>query len=192
MNSETQLFSTLRVYKVLRRIKQPHSGTPGRTPSLFDKCTGFFYMRYTTHGTNGFTSHPKDESIVRSIVKHLHLAQGRPDCTVLCNIFKRCSLNYCLNPHSDITTRNLNLMLWKEKVCTVRIIPLAPKVLGVSTASEPNVFWPDAALPNIAAGVLGAWLPNTAAGVTAAEAAGADSLFGSLDTVRKNWHSIFL
>ena len=35
--------------------------TPGRTPSLFDKCTGFFYMPYTTHGTNGFTSHPKDE-----------------------------------------------------------------------------------------------------------------------------------
>ena len=26
----------------------------GGTPSLFDKCTGLFYMRYTTHGTNGF------------------------------------------------------------------------------------------------------------------------------------------
>ena len=39
----------IRVYKVLRGIKQP----------LLDKCTGFFYMRYTTHGTNGFTSHPK-------------------------------------------------------------------------------------------------------------------------------------
>ena len=47
------------VYKVLRRIQQPQPGTPGCTPSLFDKCTEFFYMRYKTHGTNGFTSHPK-------------------------------------------------------------------------------------------------------------------------------------
>ena len=31
-------------------------------PSLFDKCTGLFYVRYTTHVTNGFASHPKDES----------------------------------------------------------------------------------------------------------------------------------
>ena len=50
------------VYKVLRRIQQPQPGTPGQTPSLFDKCTGFFYKRYTKHGTNGFTSHPKDEA----------------------------------------------------------------------------------------------------------------------------------
>ena len=36
-----------RVYKVLRHIQQPKPGTSGRTPSLFHKCTGFFYMRYT-------------------------------------------------------------------------------------------------------------------------------------------------
>ena len=63
MDSETQ-YHLIRVYKLLWRIQQPQQGTPGRTPSLFDKCTGFFYMRYTTHGTNGFTSHPKDEAII--------------------------------------------------------------------------------------------------------------------------------
>ena len=36
------------VYKVLQRIQQPQPVTPGGTPSLFDKCTGFFYMRYCT------------------------------------------------------------------------------------------------------------------------------------------------
>ena len=29
----------IRVYKVLRHIMQPQTGTPGRTISLFDKCT---------------------------------------------------------------------------------------------------------------------------------------------------------
>ena len=42
----------IRVYKVQR------------PPSLFDKCTVFFYMRYTTHGTTVFTSHPKEEAMV--------------------------------------------------------------------------------------------------------------------------------
>ena len=48
------------VYKVLWRNKLPiKPGTPGRTPFLFQKCTGLFYMRYTTHRTSEFTSHPK-------------------------------------------------------------------------------------------------------------------------------------
>ena len=34
-------------------------------PLLFhDKCPGFFYVHYTTHGTYSFTSHPKDEAIM--------------------------------------------------------------------------------------------------------------------------------
>ena len=49
------------------RIKQPKPGTPGRTPSLFDKCTGLFNMRYTTHGTNGFTFRLKDEAMVKCL-----------------------------------------------------------------------------------------------------------------------------
>ena len=38
-------------------------------PLLFSisACTGFFYIRYTTHGTNGFTSHPKDEAMVKCL-----------------------------------------------------------------------------------------------------------------------------
>ena len=41
-----------------------------RTPSLFDKCAGF--LRYTTHETNGFTSHPNDAAIMVKC-----LAQGQ-------------------------------------------------------------------------------------------------------------------
>ena len=49
----------------MRRILQPTKPeTPGQTPSLNDKCTGFFYVHYTTHGTYSFTSHPKDEAIM--------------------------------------------------------------------------------------------------------------------------------
>ena len=67
-NSETQLCSNLvRVNKVLRCIQQPQQGTPGRTPSLFDKCTWFFYVRYRHKGKNGFLSHPKDEPTVKCL-----------------------------------------------------------------------------------------------------------------------------
>ena len=35
----------------------------GEHPLLLSiKCTGVFYVRYTTHGTNGFTSHLTDEA----------------------------------------------------------------------------------------------------------------------------------
>ena len=48
------------VYKVLWRNVLPiKPGTPQQTHSLFDKCTGFFDVRYITDKTNGFTSHPK-------------------------------------------------------------------------------------------------------------------------------------
>ena len=70
MNSETQLCSTsVSAYKVLRRIQQPQPGTPGQTPSLFVKCTGFFH--YALHNTwaNGFTSHPRDEAMVKCLAQ---------------------------------------------------------------------------------------------------------------------------
>ena len=41
--------------------------TPGWAASFFDNCTGFFYVHYTTHETNGFTSHPKDEAMVKCL-----------------------------------------------------------------------------------------------------------------------------
>ena len=42
---------------VLKARIQKHRGKP----LLFhDKCPGFFYVHYTTHGTSSFTSHPMD------------------------------------------------------------------------------------------------------------------------------------
>ena len=49
------------VYKVpWRNILPIKPGTPGQILCSI-LCTGLFYVRYTTHGTNGFTSHPKDK-----------------------------------------------------------------------------------------------------------------------------------
>ena len=53
-------------YKVLRRIQQPQPGTLWQTPSVFDKCTGFFY---TTHGINGFMSHPGTKQWLSVLLK---------------------------------------------------------------------------------------------------------------------------
>ena len=53
------------VYTVLWRIMQPIiPGSPGRTSSLFDKCTGFFYVGHTSHRTYAILSHPKDEAVM--------------------------------------------------------------------------------------------------------------------------------
>ena len=58
-------------------VHQPQPETPGRTgPSLFDKCTGFVHMRYTTHETNGFTSHPKDEAMISVLRKDISVTAG--------------------------------------------------------------------------------------------------------------------
>ena len=54
------------VYKALWRNMLPIKlGTPwGEHPSIFDKYTGFFYMHFTTQGTNSFASHPKGAAIM--------------------------------------------------------------------------------------------------------------------------------
>ena len=53
--------------------------TPGQAPLLFhDKCTGFFYVHYTTHGTYSFTSHPKDEAIMVKCLAQGHKRRDRP------------------------------------------------------------------------------------------------------------------
>ena len=44
---------------IRRNLRPTKPETPGQTPSLKDKCTGLFYVHYTTHGTYSFTSHPK-------------------------------------------------------------------------------------------------------------------------------------
>ena len=59
---------------VLKARIQKHRGKP----LLFhDKCPGFFYVHYTTHGTYSFTSHPKDEAItVKCLAQgHKHRSQ---------------------------------------------------------------------------------------------------------------------
>ena len=58
---------------VLKARIQKHRGKP----LLFhDKCPGFFYVHYTTHGTYSFTSHPKDKAIM---VKCLDQGHKRRD-----------------------------------------------------------------------------------------------------------------
>ena len=57
-------------------------------PLLFhDKCPGFFYVHYITHGTYSFTSHPKDEAIMVKCLAQGHKRRDRPGRN--------------LNPHSD-------------------------------------------------------------------------------------------
>ena len=38
--------------------------TGANPPLFFDKCTGLFNVHYTTHRTNGFTSHLKEAAIM--------------------------------------------------------------------------------------------------------------------------------
>ena len=50
---------------------QEHRSEPH---SLVDMRTGFVYARCTTHGTNGFTSHPKDRAIIFLTAKPRHFS----------------------------------------------------------------------------------------------------------------------
>ena len=60
---------------VLKARIQKHRGKP----LLFhDKCTGFFYVHCTTHGTYSFTSHPKDEAIMVKCLAQGHKLRDRP------------------------------------------------------------------------------------------------------------------
>ena len=57
---------------LFRGASQKHRGKP-----LNDKCTGFFYVYYTTHGTYSFTSHPKDEAIMVKCLAQGHKCRYR-------------------------------------------------------------------------------------------------------------------
>ena len=51
-------------------------GISGWTPSLYDIAL-WSLMQYTTHGTNGFTSHPKDEaSWLNVLLKDIDVTAG--------------------------------------------------------------------------------------------------------------------
>ena len=59
---------------LLKARIQKHRGKP----LLFhDKCPGFFYVHYTTHGTYCFTSHPKDEAIMVKCLAQGHKHRDR-------------------------------------------------------------------------------------------------------------------
>ena len=74
------------IYKLMWHNMLPiKPGTPGWTPSLFVNCTGFFYVHYTIHRTYGFTSHPKDASIMVQCLAlgHKCYTTGTPTHTLL-------------------------------------------------------------------------------------------------------------
>ena len=98
---------------VLKARIQKHRGKP----LLFhDKCPGFFYVHYTTHGTYSFTFHPKGEAISVKCLAQGHKRRNRPG---------RDS-----NPHSG------NTRTWVQ--CTR---PLGHNtLLGIRKASSVNVF----------------------------------------------------
>ena len=59
---------------VIKARIQKHRGKP----LLFhDKCPGFFYVYYTTHGTYTFTSYPKDEAIMVKCIAQGHKRRDR-------------------------------------------------------------------------------------------------------------------
>ena len=60
---------------VLKARIQKHRGKP---LLIHDKCPGFFYVHYTTHGTYSFTSHPKDEAIMVKCLAQGHKRRDRP------------------------------------------------------------------------------------------------------------------
>ena len=80
---------TLNILRVLFGAFSCHSRNTGASPfSFYDKCPGFFYVHYTTHGTYSFTSHPKDEAIMVKCLAQGHKCHDRDS-----------------NPHSAANTR---------------------------------------------------------------------------------------
>ena len=53
---------------VLKAQVQKHRG----------KCTGFFYVHYTTDGTYSFTSHPEDKAIMVKCLAQGYKRRDRP------------------------------------------------------------------------------------------------------------------
>ena len=51
-------------------VKQLYAANQTRVTG--NNCTGLFNVHYTTHGTNGFTSHPKDEAIMVKCLANGH------------------------------------------------------------------------------------------------------------------------
>ena len=67
-----------RTYPPCWVIKARIQKHPGKPLLFHDKCPGFFYVHYTTHGTYTFTSHPKDEAIMVKCLAQGHKRRDRP------------------------------------------------------------------------------------------------------------------
>ena len=100
---------------VLKARIQKHRGKPLLS---HDKCPGFFYVHYTTHGTYTFTSHPKDEAIMVKCLAQGHKRRDRPG---------RDS-----NPHSD------NIRTWVQ--CTRPLGHDTP--MGIEQGKGWYFVWP--------------------------------------------------
>ena len=71
------------IYKVCGAICcQSNRETQGKPLLFFGICTWFFYMCYTTCGTNGFTSYLKDEAMVTVLLEDTSVTAGdsNPHC----------------------------------------------------------------------------------------------------------------
>ena len=67
------------VYNVLvQNMQSIKPGTPWQIPSLYDMCTWFFYVRYTTHMTSTFTFHPKGQQLWLSVLLKCHDWDSNP------------------------------------------------------------------------------------------------------------------
>ena len=109
--------TTFEIYSVstIRRFTGCHAqydafqaSNTGRTPSLVNRCTVFlFYVRYTTYGTDGFTSYPKDEASQSVLLKDTGFMLWL-EPTLCCTEGKKQSLSSVL-----LTARTRR----KEKIC---------------------------------------------------------------------------
>ena len=106
------------VYKLLCCNTLPiKPGTWGRTPSLFDKCTGFFYVCFTTPGTSSFQP-------IRRMKRHCNCLAKPHRC-----------YNWTSNPHS---AEQKHTRVWIR--CSIKLFFY---VQGTSRPSHYHVLWDD-------------------------------------------------
>ena len=118
------MIAPCKVYKVMRRNLQPTKPeTPGQTPSLNYKCTGFFYQHYTTHGTYSFTSHPKNEAIMVKCLAQGHKCRYRES-----------------NPHSGFLTTPTVLNDYRPVALTAVIMKCFERIVKELLVSQTKPF----------------------------------------------------
>ena len=114
-------YHQLMVNNVLWRNTRPiKPGTLGRTPSLFDKCTGLFYTRYTSHSSYGFLSHSKDTTtMVKCFAKgqRCHNRDSYPHSAEQKHQSLSPRSSYPLRAPWDITGYSVCFKLWAEDHC---------------------------------------------------------------------------